>query len=106
MIPQMNKIKVFHNDDFAGTLQMTPDGKGCVFGYAPEWLRNGFSLSPIELPLTSQLLYSEPEKFDGNFALFEDSMPLHCSMTEIRAGTLSLRLVFKSGFLKRDVRKS
>ncbi len=75
MIPQIDKIKVFHNDDFAGTLQMTPDGKGCVFGYAPEWLRNGFSLSPIELPLTSQLLYSEPEKFDGNFALFEDSMP-------------------------------
>ena len=72
MIPQIDKIKVFHNDDFAGTLQMTPDGKGCVFGYASEWLRNGFSLSPIELPLTSQLLYSEPEKFDGNFALFED----------------------------------
>lgn len=30
--------------------------------------------SPLELPLKSDLLFSEPDKFDRNFAIFEDSM--------------------------------
>lgn len=72
---QVNKIIVFHNDDLIGTLQMTPEGRSCAFEYSREWLANGFSLSPIELPLTSDMNFSEPDKFDRNFAVFEDSMP-------------------------------
>lgn len=75
MIPQVNKITVFHNDELVGTLQMTPDGRSCAFEYSREWLSNGFALSPLELPLTSDLIFSEPDKFDRNFAIFEDSMP-------------------------------
>lgn len=75
MIPDIDKIRAFHNDDFVGTLRMTPEGHSCAFEYSPEWLQAGFSLSPLELPLTSDLLFSEPDKFDRDFAVFEDSMP-------------------------------
>lgn len=75
MIPDIDKIRVYHNDDFVGTLRMTPEGHSCAFEYSPEWMQEGFSLSPLELPLTSDLLFSEPDKFDRNFAVFEDSMP-------------------------------
>lgn len=75
MIRQVEKISVYHNDDAVGTLQMTPDGGHCVFEYSREWLRNRFSLSPLELPLSSELLFSHADKFGGNFAVFEDSMP-------------------------------
>lgn len=75
MIPQIDKIEVLHNQDHVGTLRMTPDGLGCVFEYDEAWIRNGFALSPLELPLQRGLLYSEPERFDRNFAVFEDSMP-------------------------------
>lgn len=75
MIPDIDKIRVYHNDDFVGTLRMTPEGRSCAFEYSPEWLQAGFSLSPLELPLTSDLLFSEPDKFDRDFAVFEDSMP-------------------------------
>ena len=47
MIKQINKIEVFHNEDFVGVLQMTPDGKGCALEYAQEWIRNGsWNLAP------------------------------------------------------------
>lgn len=75
MIPQVNKITVFHNRDLVGTLQMTPDGRSCAFEYSREWLSSGFALSPFELPLTSDMIFSEPDKFDRGFAVFEDSMP-------------------------------
>ena len=75
MIPQVNKIAVFHNCDLVGSLQMTPDGRSCAFEYSREWLAKGFTLSPLELPLTSGIVFSEPDKFDRNFAVFEDSMP-------------------------------
>lgn len=75
MIPQVNKITVFHNKDLVGTLQMTPDGRSCAFEYSREWLSSGFALSPFELPLTSDIIFSEPDKFDRNFAVFEDSIP-------------------------------
>lgn len=75
MIPEIEKINVFHNEDFVGTLRMTPEGRSCVFEYSPEWIQEGFALSPLELPLKSELLFSQPDKFDRNFAVFEDSMP-------------------------------
>lgn len=72
---QVDKIEVFHNDTPVGVLQMTPDGNRCVFEYSKVWLKEGFSLSPLELPLESGLIYSQPDEFGNNFAIFEDSMP-------------------------------
>ncbi len=75
MIPPVPKLIVHHRDTPVGTLQQDPDGTRCVFEYDRQWLSGGFSLSPTELPLTSDLLYADPDKFGGNFATFEDSLP-------------------------------
>lgn len=97
MIPQVNKITVFHNKDLVGTLQMTPDGRSCAFEYSREWLSSGFALSPFELPLTSDMIFSEPDKFDRNFAVFEDSIPDGYGLYLID------RMLRKSGFQLRNL---
>lgn len=97
MIPQVNKITVFHNKDLVGTLQMTPDGRSCAFEYSSEWLSSGFALSPFELPLTSDIIFSEPDKFDRNFAVFEDSIPDGYGLYLID------RMLRKSGFQLRNL---
>ena len=97
MIPQVNKITVFHNRDLVGTLQMTPDGRSCAFEYSREWLSNGFALSPFELPLTSDMIFSEPDKFDRGFAVFEDSIPDGYGLYLID------RMLRKLGFQLRDL---
>lgn len=97
MIPQVNKITVFHNKDLVGTLQMTPDGRSCAFEYSREWLSSGFALSPFELPLTSDIIFSEPDKFDRNFAVFEDSIPDGYGLYLID------RMLRKSGFQFRNL---
>lgn len=97
MIPQVNKITVFHNRDLVGTLQMTPDGRSCAFEYSREWLSSGFALSPFELPLTSDMIFSEPDKFDRGFAVFEDSMPDGYGLYLID------RMLRKSGFQLRTL---
>lgn len=97
MIPQVNKITVFHNRDLVGTIQMTPDGRLCAFEYSREWLSSGFALSPFELPLTSDMIFSEPDKFDRGFAVFEDSMPDGYGLYLID------RMLRKSGFQLRNL---
>lgn len=97
MIPQVNKITVFHNKDLVETLQMTPDGRSCAFEYSREWLSSGFALSPFELPLTSDIIFSEPDKFDRNFAVFEDSIPDGYGLYLID------RMLRKSGFQLRSL---
>ena len=97
MILQVNKITVFHNSDLVGTLQMTPDGRSCAFEYSREWLSSGFALSPFELPLTSDMIFSEPDKFDRGFAVFEDSIPDGYGLYLID------RMLRKSGFQLRNL---
>lgn len=97
MIPQVNKITVFHNRDLVGTLQMTPDGRSCAFEYSREWLSSGFALSPFELPLSSDMIFSEPDKFDRGFAVFEDSIPDGYGLYLID------RMLRKSGFQLRNL---
>jgi serine/threonine-protein kinase HipA len=56
-------------------LSMTPDNRLCAFQYDKEWLANGFSISPLDLPLKPDLFIANPETFGGNFGIFEDSLP-------------------------------
>ncbi len=71
----VNKLIVTYHDRNVGTLNMTPDGRLCAFQYDKEWLLNGFSISPLDLPLKSDLFIAKPEPFWGNFGIFEDSLP-------------------------------
>lgn len=58
-----------------GTLVLTPDSAQASFRYSQEWLRSGFSISPLELPLEDKLFIAQPSPYFGNFGIFEDSLP-------------------------------
>ncbi len=45
------------------------------FRYDADYLKNGFSLSPIKLPFTSEIVSADREPFEGLFGVFNDSLP-------------------------------
>jgi serine/threonine-protein kinase HipA len=71
----VNKLTITYHNRNVGTLTMTPDNRLCAFQYDKEWLANGFSISPLELPLKTDLFIAKPEPFWGNFGIFEDGLP-------------------------------
>lgn len=72
---KIEKLTVGYHDRIVGTLSLTPDNRLCVFEYSPAWLADGFSISPLELPLKPGLFIAKPDPFYGNFGIFEDSLP-------------------------------
>lgn len=69
------KLKVMFREHAVGTLSLTPDNRLNVFEYDKSWLANGFSISPLELPLKPGVFIAKPRPFYGNFGIFEDSLP-------------------------------
>lgn len=57
-----------------GTLAETKDGL-MAFEYAASWLQDGFSISPLSLPLEKGVFVAKPRPFDGAFGVFDDSLP-------------------------------
>ena len=68
-------LTVKYHNRAVGTLSLTPDNKLCAFEYAPSWLAEGFSISPLELPLQPGLFLAKPTPYYGNFGIFEDCLP-------------------------------
>ena len=58
----VNKLIVTYHSRSVGTLSMTPDNRLCAFQYDREWLANGFSISPLDLPL-------KPDLFIGSYRI-------------------------------------
>lgn len=71
----VNRVTVTYHNRTVGILSMTPDNRLCAFQYIKDWLADGFSISPLELPLKPDLFIAKPEPFYGNFGIFEDSLP-------------------------------
>ena len=71
----IDRLTVKYHEEVVGILSLTPDNKLCAFEYDKAWLVNGFSISPLELPLKSGLFIAKPTPFYGNFGIFEDSLP-------------------------------
>ncbi|MBQ8336087.1 MAG: type II toxin-antitoxin system HipA family toxin [Bacteroidaceae bacterium] len=71
----IDRLTVKFNGLEVGTLSLTPDNRLCVFEYGRRWLTEGFSISPLELPLKPGLFIAQAEPFYGNFGVFEDSLP-------------------------------
>lgn len=46
-----------------------------AFEYDAEWLRDGFAISPFKLPLEKRVFIAKRDPFDGNFGVFDDSLP-------------------------------
>jgi len=55
--------------------ELVLSGSKIYFRYDADYLKNGFSLSPIKLPFTSEIVSAEKEPFDGLFGVFNDSLP-------------------------------
>lgn len=70
-----DKLMVKYHDRVVGTLTLTPDDRLCAFEYDSAWLSDGFSISPLELPLRAGLFIARHQPFHGNFGIFEDSLP-------------------------------
>ena len=64
-----------YHQEKVGTLSLSADGKVCTFEYDNQWLASGFSISPLELPLKPDLFIAKATPFNGNFGIFEDSLP-------------------------------
>ncbi len=72
---RIEKLRVSYGLSAVGTLSLTPDGRLCVFEYDRQWLVDGFSISPLELPLGEGVFIAKAMPFRGNFGVFEDSLP-------------------------------
>ena len=57
-----------------GKLALTPD-KFCAFEYDADYISSGISVSPFLLPLQSGVFIAKRDPFNGNFGVFNDSLP-------------------------------
>ena len=70
-------LEVYYHGDRVGRLAETSEHM-IAFQYSEDWIRNGFSISPLSLPLNNSV-FVPPEKcrerFNGMFGVFADSLP-------------------------------
>lgn len=74
MIKPVQSLQVFYNEQLVGTLALRRDNL-CAFEYSAQWLEEGFSISPLILPLKPGVFTSKWAPFDGLFGVFNDSLP-------------------------------
>ena len=74
MDKDIDLLYVHYRDKRVGRLAMAPNNC-CAFEYDAEWLKDGFSISPIKLPLKKELFIAKQYPFEGNFGVFNDSLP-------------------------------
>lgn len=69
----MEKLNVYFNNQIVGYLARYENKY--AFEYDPNWLMNGFSISPFSLPLKRGVFIPNEMIFNGFFGVFADSMP-------------------------------
>ena len=67
-------VSVTYHGRKVGTLSMG-NRHVCQFEYDKDWVAHGFSISPLKLPLKTGIATADYSPFDGNFGVFEDSLP-------------------------------
>lgn len=67
-------VSVMYHGRKVGTLSVGSTAN-CQFEYDKNWLADGFSISPLKLPLKAGLFTADYSPFNGNFGVFEDSLP-------------------------------
>ena len=73
-INNVNELIVKYNDEVVGYLKELKD-KRIAFQYSKSWIKNGFSISPLSLPLKDEIFISQSKYFNGLFGVFNDSLP-------------------------------
>ena len=74
MIKDLQSVAVMYHERKVGTL-FASSKQNCQFEYDKDWLVDGFSISPLKLPLKSGIFTADFIPFNGNFGVFEDSLP-------------------------------
>lgn len=70
----INKVNVSLGGMPVGSLIMSPQ-RTLAFSYDQSWLTDGFSISPLSLPLREGAFVAKREPLQGMFGVFDDSMP-------------------------------
>lgn len=71
---KIRKLTVKYNGKIVGYLAELED-ETIAFQYDDEWIKNGFSISPLSLPLTNQIYKDGRPIFNGLYGVFWDSLP-------------------------------
>jgi serine/threonine-protein kinase HipA len=74
MIKDLQSVSVTYHGRKVGTLSIS-SRQVCQFEYDKDWLVDGFSISPLKLPLKSGIMTADYSPFHGNFGVLEDSLP-------------------------------
>ena len=64
MIAEVKKVTVRYNGRIVGYLAQIEEGV-IGFQYDDGWLKGGFSISPLSLPLHKEIFVSKKRQFDG-----------------------------------------
>lgn len=70
----IDKVNVSLGGMPVGSLIMSPQ-RTLAFSYDQSWLADGFSISPLSLPLREGAFVAKREPLQGMFGVFDDSMP-------------------------------
>lgn len=70
----LRRLEVWYHERLVGFLALTGDNL-CTFEYTGDFLANGFSISPFELPLQKGVFVARRHPFEGGFGVFDDSLP-------------------------------
>jgi serine/threonine-protein kinase HipA len=70
----VKRLTVTYNQRIVGYLvEIEPNRM--AFQYDEQWVSDGFSISPLSLPLSHQVYISKSDMFGGLFGVFNDSLP-------------------------------
>jgi serine/threonine-protein kinase HipA len=71
--PCPSVLTVTYHEKKVGSLALKENLIG--FEYDPQWLSEGFAISPFSLPLQTGLTFPKNQEFDGLFGVFAASLP-------------------------------
>jgi len=72
---EIDILNIYIKEKRVGRLAVTKEYL-TAFEYDSDWLKNGFAISPLSLPLEKRVFISKRyETFDGLFGVFADSLP-------------------------------
>lgn len=74
MIKPTDLLNVFYQAERVGRLVLN-NQQLALFEYDEKWLKSGFSISPLYLPLKTGTFVAKKDPFEGLFGVFNDSLP-------------------------------
>lgn len=69
----LRRLEVWYHEQKVGWIALTDNGH-CTFEYTGDFLSNGFSISPFELPLQKGVFVAKRHPFEGGLGVFDDSL--------------------------------